>query len=137
MTDPRSTAASTKVCSSCGEELPQSAFHRRRHYIRAGVRAACKACTREAGRRARAEKPQPVDTTKHRVRARTRAAIQRGELSPLPCQVCGEVEVVPHHPSYDGDRAHFEIEWLCRKHHGLEHGKRPWTKQAELFSGLG
>ncbi len=54
----------------------------------------------------------------------------------MPCEVCGDVEACPHHRSYDGDQAHLEVEWLCRKHHGLEHGKRPWTKQGELFPGL-
>ncbi len=125
-----------KICSVCEERLPLWEFHRRRHYVRTGVRPACNACTSEAGRRARAEKPPRVDSNKEKVRARTRAAIRRGELTPLPCRVCGDLETFPHHETYDGDDAHLRIEWLCRKHHGFEHGTRPWTKQIELFPAL-
>ncbi len=126
----------TRVCSVCERRLPLWEFHRRRHYVRAGVRPACKACTSEAGQRARAEKPPRVDSKKEKVRARTRAAIRRGELTPLPCRVCGALEAFPHHETYDGDDAYLEIVWLCRKHHALEHGTRPWTKQTELFPTL-
>ncbi len=116
--------------------MPVSAFYRRRHYVRAGVRAACKACTRDAARRARAENSPQGDPKKQQVRARTRAAIQRRELTAQPCEICGNAEAFPHHRSYDGAEAYLEVNWLCRKHHGLEHGKRPWTKQAELFPEL-
>ncbi len=38
----------TKQCSRCKRVLPGSEFHKRRHYVRSGLRAACKDCTREA-----------------------------------------------------------------------------------------
>ncbi len=88
------------------------------------------ACFRKAALRTHFE------PNKEKIRARTRAAIRRGELTPLPCQVCGDLETFPHHESYDSDDAHLRIEWLCRKHHGFEHGTRPWTKQIELFPSL-
>lgn len=124
-------------CSICARDLPaigpEGAFHRRRHYVRAGVRAACKDCTREANRRARAAGKHSVDPRKQRVRRLTHAAIARGELVPEPCEVCGELNVQAHHPSYEGDDAHVEVRWLCRKHHALLHGQRAWTNQLELF----
>ncbi|MFC1611323.1 hypothetical protein ACFL6C_10205 [Myxococcota bacterium] len=40
----------TKRCTRCGRVLPIGEFHRRQHYVKSGVRAACKDCTREAQR---------------------------------------------------------------------------------------
>jgi len=122
-----------KTCSKCGRTLPYSEFHRRRHYVRDGRQSACKDCTREATRRARAENPPRLDLRKHRVRARTRQAIRRGELIPQPCEECGNTEVEAHHPDYDAPDAHLKVRWLCEKHHSLLEGKRAWTKQMELF----
>lgn len=126
----------TKKCSVCGVEKPLTEFHRRRHYVRAGRRAACKDCTREATRASRQARPAKPDPLKQRVRARTRDAIRRKELVPQPCRDCQSVEVVPHHPDYAAADAHLRVVWLCDKHHALEHGKRAWTNQRELFPGL-
>lgn len=123
----------TKVCSSCKKDLPLTEFHRRRHYIKGGVRAACKTCTAEATKRARARGERKQDAHKHRVRARTREAIRRRELTPLPCRICGIADVEAHHPRYDGVDPHLEVDWLCKTHHALEHGKHDWTKQMDLF----
>lgn len=125
----------TKVCSQCGEEKPLSEFHRRRHYVQHGYRAACKTCTREATREARARSPRKLDLKKHRVRARTRAAIRQQRLVPQPCRICGSLEVEAHHPDYEAPDDHLLVDWLCEKHHSLEHGKRAWTNQIELFPG--
>ena len=131
-----STTCQSKTCSKCGQELPISEFHRRRHYVRSGHRAACKECTREATRIARIKNPVVIDLQKHKIRARTREAIRRHELTPLPCQVCGNLEVEAHHPHYSGGDAHMVVQWLCKKHHALEHGNRPWTNQLELFPAM-
>lgn len=122
-----------KRCSICGEEKPLEEFHRRRHFARSGRRSACKDCTREANRLAAKEKPPVIDRKKKRVRDLTRLAIERGELTPLPCRECGEKVVEPHHRRYEGDDAHLDIDWLCTKHHKLIHGKRDWTKQIDLI----
>jgi hypothetical protein len=137
MTDATSsTSVKTKVCSLCHERKPLAAFHRRQHYVRSGHRAACKDCTREAARKARVEKPQRSDRLKHRVRMRTRSAIRRGDLTARPCRICGHHEAEAHHPDYEAPDAHLRVDWLCRKHHALEHGIRPWTNQLELFPVL-
>ena len=122
-----------KTCSICGRTLPVSEFHRRRHYVRSGYRAACKRCTSLEARQARERRPPERDRKKERVRAKTRALIELGQLSPGTCKVCGATDVQAHHPDYDAPNAHLEVEWLCVKHHAQEHGTRGWTKQISLF----
>jgi len=92
MTDNTPTTA-TKECSICRRIQPLSEFHRRRHYVRSGLRAACKDCTREAVQLVQAERPRQIDVKKHRVRARTQHAIRRQYLVPQPCRVCGNPNV--------------------------------------------
>ena|ERR1700691_2123189 len=45
-------------------------------------------------------------------------AIRRGELTPMPCQICGDPKSVAHHQDY---RRPLDVVWLCHKHHGQEH----------------
>ena len=130
----------TKRCSVCAEILPTSAFHRRRHYVHSGVRAACQACTSrktQARRRALAASQLEVrdafELRKGLIRARTRAAVRRGILERTPCLVCQDQNVEAHHPDYLADDAHLKVEWLCRLHHAEKHGTRGWTKQLDLF----
>ena len=130
------TAIKMKACSNCGRHLPLSAFHRRRHYVRSGYRAACKDCTRKATRKARVGRSvrrTAAERQKAKVRARTREAVRTGLLAHAPCEVCGAKNVDPHHATYEGMEAHLEVEWLCRKDHALIHGTRAWTKQLELI----
>jgi hypothetical protein len=129
----KSPQPNLRTCSECGDELPRNAFSRRRHYVRAGVRAACKRCTSEATKLARAEGRWVPDPEKQRVRARTRYAIKSGKLTPEPCTVCGSLDVHAHHRRYDGVDAYLDVEWLCTTHHGLHHGIRAWTRQLDLF----
>ena len=126
----------TKKCTQCGRVLPITEFHRRQHYVRRGVRAACKDCTREAAKEARKKRPGERDQNKERVRAETHRALRKRELKPQPCRICGDLNTQTHHPEYEGEEAHLRVEWLCPRHHALAHGKRAWTKQAELFPGL-
>lgn len=119
----------TKQCSRCQVLLPLSAFHRRRHYVRAGVRAACKQCT------ARDSTPRPASTQaelKELVRARTRSAVTSGRLVRQACTDCGDPNTEAHHPDYEMPEAHLHVEWLCRLHHAARHGKHPWTRQLEF-----
>lgn len=128
----------TKTCSVCQKALPFDAFHRRGHFVRSGLRAACKACTSAATKVARSKVPAKdrEDPQKKRVREATRAARRRGEVVAKPCKVCGAPGSEAHHTRYDGPDAHLAIEWLCEQHHALAHGKRPWTKQLPLFKSL-
>ena len=117
----------TKTCSTCQQKKPSSEFHRRRHTVKCGYRAACKDCTREAMRK-HPKKPKTEEIRhKDRVRAMTQLALEQGKIHPQPCAVCGGPQVHAHHLSYDGENAHLEVVWLCIEHHRREHGKRAWT----------
>jgi len=128
--------AATKVCSKCLQTLPVTSFHRRRHYVSSGVRAACKACTAATDAQVRRAHPPSRDARKNLVRARTRRAIATGLLVRKPCAECGATDVQPHHPDYSRPNAHLVVEWLCVEHHARVHGTRAWTKQLELSLGL-
>lgn len=45
-------------------------------------------------------------------------ALRFGKLTKKPCGICGSKESEAHHPDYSKA---LEVEWLCRKHHRLEH----------------
>jgi len=47
-------------------------------------------------------------------------ALLKGNLSKLPCWVCGDKKVEGHHVDYDSP---LDVIWLCRKHHCEVHGK--------------
>ena len=113
--------------------LPLSEFHRRRHYVRDGHRAACKACTAAKTHAARQQRPALSDPMKTKVRWRTAEAVRKGELVQRPCERCGAEKAQAHHPRYDSDDAHLQVIWLCALCHGAEHSVRGWTKQIELF----
>lgn len=134
------TSGQEKICSVCKIERPLDEFHRRSHYVSDGRRSACKHCTRMATQESRRRKPPTIDGWKEKIRSLTREAIRAGELVPEACawelglgRRCGCEDVHPHHPRYDGEGAHLNVIWLCRFHHALEHGKRGWTKQLDLF----
>lgn len=49
----------------------------------------------------------------------TNGAIERGELKPQPCEVCGtKIFVVAHHDDYAKP---LDIRWLCRSDHKIHH----------------
>ncbi len=58
------------------------------------------------------------DTFKERVRHQTFLAIERGDLTREPCEVCGAEKVDAHHDDYYQP---MEVRWLCKKHHGEVH----------------
>lgn len=125
-----------KKCSICGRLLPITEFHRRQHHVRCGFRAACKECTREAERGRDRKVKTDLDILKRRVRQRTKRALARGHLEALPCRVCNDPQAEVHHPRYDTPDAHLQVVWLCRYHHALLHGIRPWTRQRDLFESV-
>lgn len=45
-------------------------------------------------------------------------AIRSGEISRLPCLVCGSTEAQAHHEDYSKP---LDVEWLCEKHHAERH----------------
>ena len=45
-------------------------------------------------------------------------AIERGELMPMPCEVCGSLRVHAHHDDYTSP---LSVRWLCPIHHAQHH----------------
>ena len=41
-------------------------------------------------------------------------AVQRGDVIPQPCSVCGKADAEAHHSDY---ARHFDVVWLCPPHH--------------------
>ena len=121
-----------KPCSGCHRALPLTSFHRRRHYVLGGLRAACRDCTATKAKSRRDDVGVVHDHQKELVRGRTRSAIARGLLVPGCCADCGDINVEAHHPDYERPDAHLHVEWLCRLHHAGRHGKRSWTRQLEM-----
>lgn len=60
----------------------------------------------------------PEELEKSKCRARTRARIKSGELTPKPCESCGAEDVEVHHPDYSNDAL---VVWYCRPCHLAHH----------------
>lgn len=48
----------------------------------------------------------------------TRNGIRGGKIIPMPCEVCGHVEVEAHHDDYSRP---LDVRWLCKRHHTAWH----------------
>lgn len=46
--------------------------------------------------------------------------VKRGKVKKGPCEVCGSLDVEPHHDDYSKP---LQVHWLCRTHHLELHGK--------------
>lgn len=46
------------------------------------------------------------------------SALRKGELTKLPCLICGSTKVVGHHVDYDRP---LDVVWLCQMHHKQAH----------------
>jgi uncharacterized protein (DUF983 family) len=122
-----------KRCSTCGETKPLAAFFKRNRG-RDGYNSQCKVCVaktsdqREADReRVRAwgqanRARHNANTYAYRQRNPDRKAaqnavynaIKRGDLTRLPCEVCGSELSQAHHDDYTRRLA---VRWLCTQHH--------------------
>lgn len=119
------------ICRVCGSEFEQT---KRKHNL-------CLFCKREYDfqwRKSRRESGNPItvvertreqfnayfnrpyNKAKNKIRNLTRAAVKRGDLIKLPCEVCGNIKSEAHHLDYSN---HLDIKWLCRFHHMEAHRK--------------
>lgn len=57
---------------------------------------------------------------KQKARWILQAAIQRGTVKRMPCDVCGNPKSQAHHDDYDKP---LEVIWLCALHHNEHHRK--------------
>lgn len=55
---------------------------------------------------------------KQAARLAVRAAIKRGEIVKMPCEICGCVKSQAHHDDYDKP---LDVRWLCVPHHNEHH----------------
>lgn len=55
-----------------------------------------------------------------KVKAQRKAqrAVKSGKLIRRGCNICGKIDAVMHHPSYDKP---LEVIWLCKPHHRAVH----------------
>lgn len=56
--------------------------------------------------------------SKVRARVAVYDAIQKRELSRLPCEKCGNLQAQAHHEDY---RKQLDVQWLCSMHHTERH----------------
>lgn len=50
-------------------------------------------------------------------RTELRKAVNRGEITKLPCEECGELRVEAHHYLGYEQEHWYDVKWLCRSHH--------------------
>ena len=65
------------------------------------------------------EKYRKNNPKKASARMILRRAVLKGQITPMPCEVCGKVEnVQAHHDNYNKP---LDVIWLCPKHHRWIH----------------
>lgn len=67
---------------------------------------------------ARQRSADPANRDRIEARRAVRYALLRGEITRLPCEVCGETKSEAHHPDYSKPLL---VVWLCRPHHREQH----------------
>lgn len=113
---------SVKTCTTCDRQLPTADFDLRPNgtpYSR------CCECRRVLNRvryrlhpTKKPHKPS-ADPYKRQSRNKLQRAVRDGKIIPQPCEVCGG-QAEAHHDDYDKP---YDVRWLCRIHHGMEHWK--------------
>ena len=58
---------------------------------------------------------------KYKARSKLWNAIRDERITKRPCNVCGSESVQAHHDDYNKP---LDVEWLCFKHHRLNHGNK-------------
>lgn len=65
---------------------------------------------------------------KERAHSLVTEALKDGRLVRQPCQECGRVDSIAHHPDYDKP---LEVQWVCRPHHAQAHGRGKGSKRVD------
>jgi len=63
---------------------------------------------------------QKANPEKNRAHALLNYHVKKGNVTKLPCQICGKEKVDGHHEDYSKPK---EVIWLCRAHHREIHRK--------------
>jgi hypothetical protein len=131
----------SKTCARCGQHKVRAEFYEGK----GGISAWCRPCYADYRRTpeghasilkaAKTYRESPAGKEKRRAYINAVGAKYRFKytaegkvkarylawyyLEPQPCKVCGD-KAQAHHHDYSKP---LEVEWLCQKHHGLEHRK--------------
>lgn len=146
-------SATEKTCFKCLCKLPLEAFYKH-SAMGDGRLNKCKACTKKdvaEHRQNNLEKIRAYDKMRasqpHRVALRQSVTAQYAQQFPhrrkanqavnnavrdkkiekWPCQVCGDLKSVGHHPDYDRP---LDVVWLCQPHHKQAHALVSQYKEA-------
>ena len=65
--------------------------------------------------------------------SKVHAAIVRGDLTRLPCEVCGKPKTHAHHDDYAKP---LDVRWLCPAHHGLHHSQFAGTPAPDWMADI-
>jgi len=71
----------------------------------------------------KAYEASPERRQKQKTRSLLRAAVARGEIQKLPCNVCGNTNSQAHHEDYSKP---YDVIWFCHQHH-IENHKQTQT----------
>lgn len=71
---------------------------------------------------------KPLRQEKLKAKELVYSAIRNNTLVRRPCEVCGDPKSEGHHKDYSKP---LDVEWLCRKHHLIAHGKLKHLKKEE------
>lgn len=69
-------------------------------------------------RRSYLKRYREANRDKINARAAVYRALRRGDMSPAPCETCGEIKSEAHHDDYS---LPLSVRWLCSKHHAEFH----------------
>lgn len=57
---------------------------------------------------------------KYKAHGKVAYEVKIGNLSPKPCEICGDAKAVAHHDDYDKP---LDVRWLCQAHHKQWHAE--------------
>lgn len=101
-----------KICKRCGNEFEARS-------VRGSYCAG--ACFRAHEREATKARSSRFTLERRRAHIAVGGAIAKGDLIPLPCELCGSRQnVEAHHDDYARP---LDVRWLCKRHHKQHHDK--------------
>jgi hypothetical protein len=129
-----------KACKRCGETKPPDDFYKHSR-MADGLLSFCKPCTRsrvaahrvehlEAIREYDRNRPhrnasaeaqrqrRALFSAAHRAHVAVGNALASGDLTRMPCEMCGSTPADGHHDDYAKP---LDVRWLCRPHHIQHH----------------
>jgi len=139
----------SKKCFKCGETKPLSFFYKHKQ-MKDGHVNKCKQCNKNdvaTHRIDNIEKIREYDRNrgnrqdksylkeyrknnpkKYKAHCMVNNHKRSGNISELPCELCGDKKVVAHHDDYD---LPLNVRWLCHAHHSQWHAKNGEGKNAD------